>query len=263
MIGMGILSGLGGLIKGGLGLAQLIKGRRMRPERPVYEIPQEIGDTVGMRRAQLNARMAGATQAERNIRQSQATALNAARQGSTTGNQLLATAALGQAQSNRSFRNLAGQEAMDFQRRADNMARANTQMAGYRDREFQINEMQPFIDATRTRSALMQGGLMNLYGAATDASRVGGQMYAFNQMNNNPNLNPGGLMNIYLNRLSQQQNAGQGAITGIFDGLNANQGIGYGATTGILSGLNANQGYGQLPFGGLYRAAERVIPTPG
>jgi hypothetical protein len=38
-------------------------------------------------------------------------------------------------------------------------------MAGYRDRAFEINKMQPYQDAAAAKSALIEGGIQNMFGA--------------------------------------------------------------------------------------------------
>lgn len=173
----------GPLFKGALGLAQLVRGRAMRqPVRPTYEIPQPIQNQLGARQMNLHGRMAGASQVEENIMQGQATAMGNIKQGATSGAALLGSAAMAQAQSDRAMTNLQSQEAADYQRRLDGLERAQGLMASYQDKEFDINRYEPYSQAMETRSALTQGGLMNLYGGLESAGGIMGQMASMEYM---------------------------------------------------------------------------------
>lgn len=153
------------LFQGGLSLIQMIKGLTMQANRPTYNIPQEVNDKLAQQQVNLNARSAGAGRAEANIFSNQATTLqNAQQAGGGASNQLLA-GALAQAQSNRGLENLSASEREDYQRRLGNLGQAQSEMAGYRDRAFDYNKAQPYENAAATKSALIQGGLTNAFGA--------------------------------------------------------------------------------------------------
>ena len=127
-IGFG-LDALGGLGKAGFGLFQLIKGARMNPQRPVYNIPPEIKSMLGLSQTNLNARAAGAAQAERNINRAQANAVGAASRGATSSAQLLSFAAGAQGNTNNALIGLQANEAIDRQRRLSNLQNAQRVMA--------------------------------------------------------------------------------------------------------------------------------------
>lgn len=171
LIGTGI-SLAGNLFKTGLGLAQMIKGMGMKPIRPVYNIPEEVNQSLALNQANLNARSAGAARAEANISRNQSNALANIRQGANSGSQLLSSAALAQANSNNAYNQLAAQEAEDYQRRLANLNNSQTQMAAYRDKAFQLNEYEPYQDAAATKSALTQGGLTNTYNGLMDGGKL-------------------------------------------------------------------------------------------
>ena len=154
------------LIQGGLSAIQLLTSLGIRPNRPTYNIPTEVKDKLAQNQLNLNARSAGAARAQDNIFANQATTLlNAQQAGGGASNQLLA-GAMAQAQTNQGLANLSASEQEDFQRRLGNLGAAQSEMAGYRDKEFEINKMQPFLDAAATKSALIESGIQNAFGAA-------------------------------------------------------------------------------------------------
>jgi hypothetical protein len=55
-------------------------------------------------------------------------------------------------------------------------------MGQYRDQEFQINEMQPFQDAARTKAALIGSGLRNVSGAAQGVAGAYGEAQYMDMM---------------------------------------------------------------------------------
>lgn len=197
---MGILPALGlgldigkGLFQGVLGLSQLFRGNRMNPQRPTYEIPQEQRDMLALRQQLLNARTPGAAQAEQNIQQSQAAAVNNVKQGATDAQSVLAAAGAAQGTTNRAMNQLSVAEAQDYYNRLQGLEQAQQQMIQEKQRAFQINEYQPFIDATNTKAGLTEGGFQNIYGALGSMGGVLGKMSLLNQgvgMTQNPYTNP-------------------------------------------------------------------------
>lgn len=153
------------LFQGGLSLIQMIRGMSMNPQRPTYNIPQEVNDKLAQNQMNLNARSAGAGRAQDNLFANQATTIqNAQQSGGGASNQLLA-GAMSQAQSNRGFENLSASEREDYQRRLGNLGQAQSEMGSYRDRAFDINKMQPYENAAATKSALIESGLTNAFGS--------------------------------------------------------------------------------------------------
>ena len=101
-------------------------------------------------------------------------------------------------------------------------------MAGYRDKEFQLNQMDPYQEASATRSALIEGGIQNISSALGDTSARLGKMYEAEQMSglysNLFGLGAGqsaqgtvsamntGLMNAFNTAKMMGSSAGQGAF---------------------------------------------------
>ena len=160
-------------IQGGLGAIQLLASLGINPQRPKYTVPQEVQDKLAQNQVNLNARSAGAARANENIFANQATTLqNATQAGGGISNQLLA-GAMAQANTNQALGDLSASESEDFQRRLSNLGAVQSEMGQYRDREFDINKMQPFQDAAAAKSALIEGGIQNLFGASQGLAGLG------------------------------------------------------------------------------------------
>lgn len=161
------------LIQGGLSAIQLLTSLGINPQRPKYTVPQEVQDKLAQNQVNLNARSAGAARANENIFANQATTLqNATQAGGGISNQLLA-GAMAQANTNQALGDLSASEMEDFQRRLSNLGAVQSEMGQYRDREFDINKMQPFQDAAAAKSALIEGGIQNLFGASQGLAGLG------------------------------------------------------------------------------------------
>jgi len=173
-IGQGVFQGL-------LGLTQLFRGNRMKPQRPTYEISPEAQAGLAQRQSMLNARAPGAVQAEQNIYQSQAAAQNNQMQAATDAQTLLASAGASQGTTNRALNQLRTAEQQDYYQRLAGLEAQQANMTQQRDKAFQVNEMQPFIDATNTKAGLIEGGLSNIYGAMGDTSATLGKAYLAQQ----------------------------------------------------------------------------------
>lgn len=162
------------LIQGGLSAIQLLTSLGINPQRPKYTVPQEVQDKLAQNQVNLNARSAGAARGQDNIFANQATTLqNAQQAGGGISNQLLA-GAMAQANTNQALGDLSASEAEDFQRRLSNLGAVQSEMGQYRDKEFDINKMQPFQDAAAAKSALIEGGIQNLFSASQGFVGLGG-----------------------------------------------------------------------------------------
>lgn len=158
-----------GAIQGGLGLLQLLKGGKMNPVRPIYEVPQAAKEELALSRMGLNGRMPGIDQARERIDQNAASSDYRLRRGATNSSQLLSGLNGIQLQSNIASRGLLEAEASDRVRRENNFRRSLSLMSGFQDRKWQIDKSEPFQDAARTKAALVGGGLQNLSGGVNQA----------------------------------------------------------------------------------------------
>lgn len=181
-IGLGA-TGVGPIFQAGLGLSQLFKARGMRNlRRPTYNIPEEVKTGLARRQQLLNAPSAAVDQARANIEQTMGRTVGSASRAATDASQLLGTVGVAQYNTNQSLSQLATTEESIRQAREASLAQSEAQMAGYRDKAFDINEMQPYQDAARTRSMLAEGGLQNISGALGSLSNTAGQLFTAEAM---------------------------------------------------------------------------------
>lgn len=163
---LGLISqGVGNLLQIPLGVGQIVAGSLMKVKRPKYKIPEEVRNMLALRQLNLRGRMAGAGQAERNIMQGQANAIGTYQSTLNNPNAILAGVAASQGQTNRAMNDLNTQEAIDYQRRLAGMEGAQRTMTQFKDKAFELNEMQPYQDKARTKAALIGSGLKNFFGA--------------------------------------------------------------------------------------------------
>lgn len=152
-----------GAIKAGVGLFQLAKGAGMKPERPEYEIPDEIKEDLAAARRLERGRMPGIQYAEERVRQGTAQQGYGLRRSATNPNQLLSGLQMIQRNAQIAQRGLMEAEAGDYYRRLANYQRSLSLGAQYKDKQFELNKMQPYIDESRTKAALTQSGLINAF----------------------------------------------------------------------------------------------------
>ena len=215
-IGLGLDIGKG-LFQGMLGLGQLFRGNRMKPKRPTYEIPEEAKAQLALDQQLLNARTPGAVQAEQNIAQQQAAAVGNIQQGATDAQTILAVAGATQGTANRAYNNLATMEAQDYQRRLGNLKRSQAQMIAERQRAFQINQYQPFLDATATKAGLTEGGFQNIYGGIGSMAGALGKLHLLQQGSADPSMPAFNPMSMGYG-MQMSANAGAGIGGGIYGG---------------------------------------------
>ena len=130
----------------------------------------------------LNAPSAAVDQARANIEQTMGRTVGSASRAATDASQLLGTVGAAQYNTNQSLSQLATTEESIRQAKEVSLAQSESEMAGYRDKAFDINEMQPYQDAARTRSMLAEGGLQNISGALGSLSNTAGQLFTTETM---------------------------------------------------------------------------------
>lgn len=173
MIGIGALSAIPATIQAGTGIYQLIRGNQLANsmERPNYSIPQEVLDNLTD--AEIQAlRGLPAEQRQQyldNVMRSQQASLGAMddRKGG------LAGLAGVQQQSTDAYRNLLS---MDAQARMDAEQRlqgVRTQVADAKDKEWQLNELNPYMETMQAAEAMRGAGLQNIMGGATAGAQMG------------------------------------------------------------------------------------------
>ena len=218
-----------GSILGGLqsayGIGQLIKGSKLTKSntRPTYEIPEEIKGKLN--NAQMMA-LEGLPAAQKqnyinNIQRSSQFALNAMNDRKAG---LAGLSSLVQNQ-NDSYNNLLGQDAAARQNNQRYLGAVQSEMAGYRDKAFDINKQQPFIDQANAAAALKGAGIQNIAGGL----KTGESAFAQND---------------YAKALAGNSGIGNIPSSNIGSGMNTQSSSVYGKSNPL--GLNNVKGLSQL-----------------
>lgn len=185
---------------------QLLRGlsQAKRNQRPEYNIPQEIQQNLNQAQlyAQQGLPMDVYNRAAGNIDRNAAFGLRSLgdRRSGIAG-----VSALNQS-TNDAYSNLAMQDA---QARMNNLAQlynARGTMAGYRDKAFEINQMQPFMQRAQEAQALQGAGLQNIMRGLQGAGNTLSAQAYYNALN--PAM--GGMANPMESMLQKQNNFGGG-----------------------------------------------------
>lgn len=172
--GQGVANIAGGLLSGVTGFFQRKKAKKelAKLQRPEYSIPNEVLQNQKM--AQLAASEGLPSQqynnAMKNIQRSQTNALSGAIDRRSA---LMALPRL-QQQANDAYGKL---DAADANARMSNQRQLygiNSQVAGYRDKEFNINKMQPYQDNLSYYRSLLGAGNQNLVAGIDKAASGAG-----------------------------------------------------------------------------------------
>lgn len=168
--GQGVANIAGGLLSGVTGFFQRRKAKKelAKLQRPEYAIPNEIMQNQKMAQAAANEGLPSQqyNQAMQNIQRQQNRGLMAA--GSRRG-ALMALPGL-QQQANDQLLNL---DVKDAQARMNNQQQlygVNSQVAGFRDKAFNLNQMQPYLDNRNYYQSLLGAGNQNLTGGIDKAA---------------------------------------------------------------------------------------------
>lgn len=122
-VGAGVVGLVGGVVSRSNANKKLDKLQQQNEANAYTENPL-AAKRLALANTLLNARMPGATAAEKNIRISGANALGNVQRNATNSNQVLGLGAAIEGQEGAQFENLAGQEAQDYQRRYNNQQQA-------------------------------------------------------------------------------------------------------------------------------------------
>jgi hypothetical protein len=161
------------VIKGVTAASQYIKGRKLakNTKRPEYEIPQEVQQNVNT--AQQLAYQGLPASVKKAYNQSIGRSGQAAlaqldsRQGGLSG-----LGNIVQAQSDAAL-NLAGADAQAKLSGTQQMMSAKNVLAQYRDKKFDVNQLQPYYEDSDAAAALKGAGLQNMMGAVDSAASAG------------------------------------------------------------------------------------------
>lgn len=172
------VAGTAALIKTILGGAQMIGGGIMgaRNKRPTFEIPEAATQALGLARAQAGSDVLPAQGLFENlIAESSGDSMAASRAGAQNPAQVLEQALGINKNRNKSLTQLAisGMDRKD--RNISQLQSAMGAMAGWQKMQFDINEMQPFLERAGTASSLLGAGMQNTLGAIDSygATKIG------------------------------------------------------------------------------------------
>jgi uncharacterized protein YukE len=157
MIFGGLMSGINSLAAGGK-MKRLSK--KINPKDVTYEVSPYAQEQLDSARAEKNARMPGAAQAERNIYQNQANTLANIGRNATDSSQMLALATGVQGQTNDAFGNLGVADAQNRQMNVQNLNNALGVMTNENDKVYQ-DKLRKYQEAYNAKMALMNAGITN------------------------------------------------------------------------------------------------------
>lgn len=186
-LGLGLIGGIGSLFGAASANRRL---QKLLGQEPSYQENPLVKQRLGLAQSLLNARMPGATAAERNIYGNQAAQMANINRNATDASQALALGAGAQGQTNQAFQGLAAQEAQDYQRRYGNLVGAQQAQVQEGDKAYQ-DRVRQFEDLAAIRGAQTQNtqnawnSLSNLGLAGMNFGLQGGFSGMFNRPKNN------------------------------------------------------------------------------
>ncbi len=154
------------------GGVQAAKGKKLldSADRPTYKIPDEV-----LKNLSVSERMAlqGLPDAQKkayvdSLQQNLATSLRglSSRKAGISG-----ISRLNQTQ-NQAYQNLLAMDAQARQENQRNAMNARSEVAGYRDKSFQLNQLDPYNQQVAEGQALYEAGLQNIFGGLNTAGGV-------------------------------------------------------------------------------------------
>lgn len=153
------------VFQGILGINQNQQAKDVAPgARPVYEIPTGAKNALNLSRMTAAGNMPGYDQTRENI---EAAAASAVLQGSKFGNPAISQAYRGVTSA---LKDLGVENAGFRERQMNNLINSYQNYAGYQEKAFDINEMQPYEYALQQAQDLKNASNENIYGALGDLS---------------------------------------------------------------------------------------------
>ena len=152
----------------GLGAFQLAKAGKIKTERPYKEIPIEIYDYLNKAKEMAGkTRLPAQDLMQQDLRQTTMDALSKAQEiGGGSGNVLGALSGL-YGNETRGINQLNIAAAQQNRQSQQDLYRAMQTMAGYKDKQWQINELDPYMRDMATKSALLGSGVQNIAGGVS------------------------------------------------------------------------------------------------
>jgi len=153
-----------GALQVGMGIYQTLKGNSMAKglERPKYTIPDEVQQnlTASQMRALEGLPEEQKKQFVQNVQRASANAVNA------TADRRSGLVGIAGAQQREvdAYTNLLGQDAAARQANELRVDAARQNMADYKERAFEMNEMSPYLEKRQQAQAMQGSGMQNIFG---------------------------------------------------------------------------------------------------
>ena len=168
-----LLAAIPAVVQAGTGIYQTYQGNKLANsmERPDYSIPQEQLDNLTD--SQIQA-LRGLPEEQRqqymeNIMRSAQTSISA------LGDRKAGLAGMSgvQQQQNDAYKNLLSMDAQKREENERNLQATRNTMSEYKDKQFQMNEMQPYQDTMAAAEGMQGAGIQNIMGGVTSGSKMG------------------------------------------------------------------------------------------
>jgi len=181
---LGVLAAIPAVAQAGTGIYQAVKGNRLANsmERPNFEIPQEILDNLTDSQMQALRGMPAEQKQQYidNVMRSQQAALGA------MGDRKAGLAGLGGVQQNAidAYRNMLSMDAQQRQVNEQALQGVRSNVADYKDKQFQVNQLDPYNQTMQAAEAMKGAGIQNMMGGVTSGAQMGLDYGMFQQYMN-------------------------------------------------------------------------------
>ena len=176
MIPLAVLAAAPALAQLGTGLVQSNRAKKILNglNRPTYDIPEAATEALGTARTMASTnQLPNQVQAQQGLDQASANALYGINQNAQSGTEALA--ALSGVYSNQMAgqNQLAGQAANFTAQQNQNLIGELGRYAAYQEKQFDINQMQPYMMKVAEAQGLGGAGMQNKYNAFKDITGIG------------------------------------------------------------------------------------------
>lgn len=174
-----VFGGANALMKLGLGIKQLIDGKKIQKKldaqgRPLETTPEAFNETEALVRSNyLNGKLAGQTQLTDQITSQGANQIQNIQQTAGSGADALMAYNVANNNTQRNLNELGIKAAQNQQNNFQQLLNALGQKAAFQQSQFQNNVMTPYMQQAQQAQALKQGGLNNLSNAFNDVGNLG------------------------------------------------------------------------------------------
>ena len=183
------------VVKAGTGVMQGIRARKIARQagaRPEYEIPESVDRAIASQQGLVSTRMPGQTAMEEGIEAGTASAVDRVTEAGAGSGSILNTIANLQANEARAKQQVGIEAAKNYVNQARALQSMYMQRGAMEEKEFMMNEMQPWEQAMQTASALRGAATQNISSGITEGA---GSLAGF--LGNKPGDIDTGTRNVY------------------------------------------------------------------